>query len=198
MISQSHFLYKIIISRRTIRAFKQKPLSIPFLKKLVNAARLAPSAANLQSLEFIVITDKDLRRKIFPCLRWAAYIAPYGLPPEGKRPMAYIIILVNKSKTSGRYVAYDVGAAAENILLAAWAQGIGSCWLQSIERGRLRRILRIPPRYNVDSTIALGYPDERPVLEDVKGSVKYWKDSRGVLHVPKRKLNQVLRCVKAD
>jgi len=185
-------VYKAIISRRTIRRFKQNYIPKSMLKRLINAARLAPSAANLQPLEFIIITDKDMCVKIFPHLRWAGYIAPYGNPPLNKRPVVYIAVLVNKIKAQPKYAAYDVGAAVQNILLAAWEQGIGCCWMQAINRKRIKKILEIPEDYRLDSVISLGYEDEFPRIEKLKDSVKYWKDKNDILHVPKRSIDQIV------
>ena len=86
----------------------------------------------------------------------------------------------------------DAGAAAENLILAAWEQGIGSCWIISIDRSSLQEIMCIPESYIIDSVIALGYPDESPRVDEMKDSVKYWKDESGQLHVPKRKLEDVI------
>lgn len=188
-------VYKAIICRRTIRRFKQKPIPKSILTKLINAGRLAPSAANLQPLEFLSITDKDICAKIFPRLRWAGYIAPHGVPPSDKRPVAYIAVLVNKIKAQPKYTAYDVGAAVENILLTAWEQGIGSCWMQAIDRDKIKGILHISGDYRLDSIISLGYRAESPIIEEYRGSIKYWKDKKGALHVPKRNINQIHKII---
>ena len=90
-------VYEAIISRRSIRRFQQKPISTDLLKKFVNAARLAPSAANFQPLEYFVVTDKDLLDKVFETLGWAAYIRPKWSPSQEERPTAYIIILYTDS-----------------------------------------------------------------------------------------------------
>ena len=185
-------IYKTIISRRTIRRFKQKPIAKSILRGLINAGRLAPSAANLQPLEFIIINNKDICAKIFPYLRWAGYIAPYGTPASDKRPVAYIAVLLNKAKARLKYAAYDAGAAIENMLLVAWEQGIGSCWMQAIDRRRIKEILDIPEDFRLDSIISLGYPDESPIVEEFRGSIKYWKDKQGTLHVPKRSMRQII------
>ena len=185
-------VYKAIISRRTIRRFKQKPIHKSILKRLINAARLSPSAANLQPLEFIVITDKAICAGVFPHLRWAGFITPSGTPPPGQRPVAYIAVLVNKKKAQPKYASYDVGAAVENILLAAWELNIGSCWMQAINRGKLKEILNISEDFRLDSLISLGYRAETPVVEEFRASVKYWKDKQGILHVTKRSIKQVL------
>lgn len=184
-------LYNLILSRRTIRQFKPRPLSREILENLVNAARIAPSAANLQPLEYVVVDDKALCRRLFPFLKWAAYIAPEGDPKPGHEPAAYIVVLVN-SDIREKGHEYDVGAAMENMILAAWEEGVGSCWLFSVERPRIQEMLRIPENYRVDSVLALGFPNEEPIAEDIKSSVKYWKDSEGQLHVPKRLLKQIV------
>ena len=132
---------------------------------------------------------------MFPYLRWAAYIAPYGTPPPQERPAAYIAVLVNKSEAQAQYAAYDVGAAAENILLAAWAENIGCCWMQAVDRGRIKRILGIPAVYRLDSVIALGYKAESPVAEEASGSLRYWKDKKGILHVPKRSMDRIYKLI---
>lgn len=183
--------YDLIISRRTIRQFKPEPIPKDVLKMLINTARLAPSAANMQPLEFIVVDEGEISKEIFSCLRWAAYIAPEGDPRPGHEPTAYMVILVN-SKIKDKDFERDAGATIENMMLAAWEKGIGSCWIQSIDRSKVHEILKIPVDYKIDSILALGYPDEKPVVEEMKESVKYWKDKEGQLHVPKRKLDDVI------
>jgi nitroreductase len=183
--------YELMLSRRSVRQFKPDPVSRDILKKLVNSARLAPSGANIQPLEFVVIDDEELREKLFPCLKWAAYIAPEGNPKPGCEPTAYVIILVNADVRKSGFER-DVGAAVENMILTAWEERIGSCWIASADTNRIQKMLKIPENYKVDSVLALGYPDEDPIIEEMKGSVKYWKDSKGRLHVPKRRLDDVL------
>lgn len=183
-------LYELILSRRSIRQFKPEAVAEDTLRKIVNGARLAPSGANLQPLEYIVVDREDLREKIFSCLRWAAYIAPEGNPKPGHEPRAYVVILVNK-RVSDKGYEHDAGAAVENMILLAWEYGIGSCWLASVEREKVKEILEIPENYIIDSVLALGYPAEEPIMEDMKDSIKYWKDRTGRLHVPKRKLEDV-------
>jgi nitroreductase len=180
-----------ILFRRTVRRFKAVAVERWRLEKLVDAGRLAPSAGNLQPLEFIAVDDEESRRAVFPCLRWAAYIAPLGNPGPGQEPMAYIVTIVNLAVREKGF-EYDVGAAMENMILAAKEQGLGSCWLLSIEREKLAEILKVPQGYRIDCVLALGYPDESPVVEESSASVKYWKDAEGTLHVPKRPLSSVL------
>jgi len=184
-------VYEIIMKRRSIRRFQQKLVPFEVLEKLVNAARVAPSASNLQPLEYVVVDDKELLPEVFTTLEWADYIAPEGDPHEGEKPTAYIVVLVNK-KISDSGHERDVGAAVENILLAALEDGIGSCWMGPINKKRLREISNLPHFLAIDSVIALGYSAESPVMEKMTDSVKYWKNGSGTLHVPKRELKNIL------
>ncbi len=184
-------VYEAILKRRTIRRFKQKPIPLEILKKLVDCGRLAPSGANLQPVEYIIVNSPPKVKEVFPALKWAGYIAPRGTPPENERPVAYIVVLLNtKKKTVSGEI--DAAAAIENILLSALEEGIGSCWVGSIDRSKLQKLLNAPEYCKIDSVIALGYSNESPVIEEMKDSVKYWKDENGVLHVPKRKLEDIL------
>jgi nitroreductase len=184
-------LYDLILSRRSIRQFKPETISQDALKDIANAGRLAPSAANRQPLEFVLVEEEKLRSEIFSCLKWAGYIAPEGNPKPGNEPRAYIVVLVN-SKIREKGFEWDVGAAVENMILAAWDRGIGSCWIISVERDRVQDLLRVPERYWIDSVLALGHPAETPVIEDAEDSIEYWKDEEDRLHVPKRKLLDII------
>jgi len=187
-------VYEAILSRRSIRRFQQKPIPIELLKKFVNGARLAPSAANLQPLEYFVVTDKELRSKVFETLGWAAYIKPKWAPSEDERPTAYIIILVKDP--NNKWYSRDASLASENIVLAAEKESIGSCIMCKIDREKLQEILKVPKDMIVDSVIALGYKAEKSVVEDFKGSIKYWRDKNEILHVPKRKLEDIIHVNK--
>lgn len=184
-------VYEAAINRRTIRRFKQKPIPLEILRKLVNAGRLAPSSANLQPIEYIIIDGTDFVERVFGTLKWAGYIFPAGNPPQGERPVAYIVVLANKKKNSGS-CERDAAAAIVNMLLVALEEGIGTCWLGAIDINKLTDILELPEHIKIDSVIALGYSNESPQIEEMKNSVKYWKDDTGVLHVPKRKIDDLL------
>lgn len=199
-------VYRAILKRRSIRNFQQRRIPPKQLERMVNAARLAPSAANLQPLEYLVVTAKGLCEGVFKHLKWAGYIAPEGNPKPRCEPVAYIIILVNKKKVSHpimergvKGVRYsfkvglrDVGAAAENIMLLAQSKGIATCWLGSIDRPEIRKILSIPNHLDIDSAMALGYPKMVSKTARYEGSVKYWLDKKTILHVPKRALRDIL------
>ena len=110
---------ELIRKRRTIRRFQQKKIFFDDLKEIVDTGRLAPSASNLQPLEYIVIDAEDMLQPAFEMTKWAGYLPPAsGRPPSGQTPVAFIIILINRDirpNAGGQ----DVGAAAENMILTA-------------------------------------------------------------------------------
>ena len=183
-------VYETILSRRSIRRFTHDTIDGEALKKFVNAARLAPSAANLQPLEYIIVTEKNLCNQIFETLGWAAYIKPKWVPSEYERPNAYIVVLVKNIKNP--YYQRDVGLATAHIILCAEAEGLSSCIVCNINKERIQSIFKIPKEVSVDSVIALGYKAETSTVEDMKNSVKYWRDDHDILHVPKRRLDEII------
>ncbi len=185
-------MIELIKTRRTIRRFKQEKISLEILTDLVDCGRLAPSASNRQPLAYHIVQKEELLEPVFRTLSWAGYIAPRGNPGEGEKPAAYIVVLVRKGY-AGSSAQHDAGAAIENIILAAWSHGIGSCWLGSVKRKELTQVLNISEEYEIDSVIALGYPAESPVTEESEDDIRYYKDEDDVLHVPKRPLKSILR-----
>ncbi len=185
--------YKTIISRRSIRSFKQKEIPINILKKCVNAARLAPSAANLQPLEFIVIKDKEKTDQIFETLGFAGYLKDWN-PSKSESPMAYIVIVCNNP--NNKWYMRDASFAAENIMLTAESFDIGSCVLCNIKKDKIKKILDIPKEIIIDSVVALGYKNEQSKVIDYKDSIKYFYSEGKVLRVPKKKLEDVMHTDK--
>lgn len=180
-----------IIGRRTVRKFQGKAIPADILDRIVEAGRLAPSAGNVQPLEFIVVDDPGKTKEVFPLLKWAAYISPEGDPKNGEEPAAYIAVLVN-TRLREKFFEYDVGAAAENMILAGLSFGIAGCWMYSIDREKLAVRLGVPEHYRIDCVLSLGYPAEEPTVEPMDDSPRYWKDEKGRLHVPKRAANDVV------
>jgi len=131
--------------------------------------------ANLQPCEYLIPDDGALLPVIFSTLKWSGYIAPKGNPPTGEEPRAYIMILPNRHKRP-QGGNHDVGIAAAYISLVAFERGLGTCLIASVDRDRLRQILKVPDHCEINLVVALGYPNESPVVEDSRDSVKYWKD----------------------
>jgi nitroreductase len=184
---------ELIKTNRSCRRFHQdEAVSLDTLRWLVNLARLSASAANLQPLKYILANEPQRNAAIFSCLAWAGYLKDWPGPEEGERPAAYLVILGDTEIVKN--FGCDHGIAAQSILLGARQKGLGGCMLGSIQRERLRDLLNLPERYDILLVIALGKPKEEVVLEDVgpDGSIKYWRDARGVHHVPKRRLEDII------
>ena len=192
-IETENIVYKKIISRRSLRKFKQKEIPVDILKKCVNAARLAPSAANLQPLEFILINEKNICIKIFDAVSFAGYLKDWNPKPD-EIPAAYIVILV-KDK-GDKWYKRDASFAAANITITAEGYDVGTCVLCKINREKIKKILKIPEEIIVDSLVALGYKDEKAVVEELTNSVKYYRDEKNILHVPKKRLEEIMHINK--
>ncbi|MDM8555796.1 nitroreductase family protein [Desulfococcaceae bacterium HSG7] len=183
----------LIRRNRSYRRFYQNhPVSGDTLEELVNLARLSPSAANLQPLKYILAADSKINAQIFECLAWAAYLKDWPGPQEGERPSAYIVILADT--TISKTVDCDHGIACQSILLGAREIGLGGCIIASINREKLRDVLKIDAKYKIMLVIALGKPREEVVIEAASpdDSIKYWRDDKNVHHVPKKNLNDII------
>ena len=186
-------LKDLILQNRSYRRFHQNhQLQPEQLRKLVDLARLSGSAANLQPLRYIIVTDQKTNSIVFPCLRWAGYLKDWDGPAEGERPSGYIVILGDSQFR--RYLQFDAGIAAKTILLGAVEQDLGGCMIAAIDREHLSLELEIPYGYEIIFVIALGRPKERVVIDEINPyeDIKYWRDTEGVHHVPKRKLEDVI------
>ncbi len=181
-----------IKKRRTIRRFTQKPIPREILKKLIDYARVAPMARNVQGLEYIIVENSEIREKLFKLIKFAGSLPEDQRTPEpGREPTAYIIVLVN-TEIKPSFFDFDIGAAVENILLGAVKYGIGSCWMANINVRKIKSLLEIPDQYQVKHVISLGYPDEESFMEPYEDSYKYWKNPDGKMHVPKRDLDDII------
>jgi nitroreductase len=186
-------LRDLIVRNRSYRRFYQDvPIERRALEELVDLARLSASAANRQPLKFILSCDPARNALVFPHLGWAGYLSDWPGPAEGERPSAYIVILGDREISPS--FGCDHGIAAQSILLGAVERGLGGCTIGAIQRDKLREALAIPQRYELLLVLALGQPQETVVLEtvDATGSIKYWRDSARVHHVPKRRLADLI------
>ena len=180
--------YQAIRGRRTIRRYSEQAISQEVLTRIVDAGRMAASAGNSQPWKFIIVQDPELLPQIFDCVAW---LAAAGDPPEGSRPTAYLVILGDTS-IRPKYQS-DCAAAMQNMSLAAHAEGMGSCWIGSIKREKVKELLGIPDAMEIYAILSLGYPEESPVSEESDSEVAASRDDQGILHIPKRKLESVLR-----
>ena len=179
-------------NRSCRRFYEDQTIDVATLEDLVNLGRLSASAANLQPLRYILSCDPKTNAQIFPCLGWAGYLKDWPGPKAGERPTGYIVILGDANITKD--VDCDHGIAAQSILLGARELGLAGCMIGSVRRKELTRLLNISDQYRILLVLAIGKPKERAVIDAVAedGSIKYWRDEKGVHHVPKRSLNDII------
>jgi len=183
----------LIMRNRSYRRFEQSvAIEEALLRELVDLARLSGSAGNLQPLKYVLTCEPSVNEQVFTTLAWAGNLTDWPGPAPGERPSAYITILNDASIRKGG--GCDHGIAAQSILLGAVERGLGGCMIGSIDNDKLREILHVPVHLEIILVIALGKPVERVELEEAEpgGSIKYYRDSDGVHHVPKRRLDEII------
>lgn len=153
-------------TRRSIREYKDKPIPKDLLERIVDAARFAPTARNIQPWEFVVVTKQETLKKLAALAENGRFIAD---------AQACIAVFCADTK----YYLEDGCAATANILLSATALGIGSCWVAGDKKPyahEVSSLLDVPESLKLVSLIALGYPES-------EGSFRV---------IDKRKLDEVI------
>ncbi|MEM2896306.1 MAG: nitroreductase family protein [Candidatus Bathyarchaeia archaeon] len=154
-------LFEVIKNRRSIRAFKSTPIPDEIVNKILEAACWAPSAGNLQSWEFILVKDEKTKEWLCDAALGQCFIQ--------EAPLA-IVVCANRNRSSSRYGSRganlysicDSSAAIQNILLSAYALGLGSCWVGAFHDDEVARILELPDGIRPVAIIPVGYPNESP------------------------------------
>lgn len=151
-----------IMTRRSVRAFAKKAVSREDLETIVEAALSAPSACGKKPWHVVVIEDAKTRKRVTEAMEWFKPVEEAG---------AAILVCGEPSKSfQGDYWLVDCAALSENVLLAARALGLGSCWcgLSPIEDnvGRIRSVLDIPEHLVPFSMIAIGHPEREDAFRE--------------------------------
>lgn len=178
---------KLLIEDRTVRRFDHsRKISEDTLEKLVELTRYCASGRNAQPLRYRLVSDEESLASVYPLLNWAGYYEDWDGPEPQERPSAYLIQCID-TEIATKILADD-GIQMQALTLGARTLGIGSCIIKSFNAPALAEVLAIPERFQPHYVIALGYPEEFPILVDMKpeDSFKYFRDSEGRHHVPKR------------
>ena len=186
-------LLDLVRRNRSYRRYYQDvPVEMETLRQLVNLARLSASGGNIQPLKYLLSCDPEGNERLFSHLAWAGYLKDWPGPIQGERPAAYIIVLGDTRIR--KEFGCDHGIAAQSIMLGATEQGLGGCIIASIDRPGLRKTLGIPEEHKILLVLALGKPKESVTIKDVgpDGNIRYYRDSNGVHHVPKRPLDELI------
>lgn len=158
-------VYEAIRTRQSVRRYKPDPVPGDVLSRVMNAARLAPSAGNKQPWRFVIVTDAAMRKQVAQACNgqeWMAQ-APIIIAACGREKGTY-------SGMGGYWNALpvDVAIAFDHLTLAAAAEGLGTCWIGSFTEDKVRRLLGIPEDVTVIALTPLGYHDVPPAEKNRK------------------------------
>jgi nitroreductase len=140
-----------IETRRSVRAYHPDPVPEDVLRRILEAGRLAPSAVNRQPWHFVVVREQKMRTELSKTAIFGRFIK--------EAPVA--VVACGDTKASPTWYVVDVAIALEQMVLMATAEGIGTCWIGSMNKDQVRKLLSIPERWDVVAIITMGYPREK-------------------------------------
>lgn len=158
---------QLVEGRRSIRRYLEKPVEREKILTCIEAARLAPSADNVQPWRFLIIDDPDLKaqfaKKVFSGIYFITKFA-------AKAPVIIVILAkldiianrIGKQIQNIHYYYIDSGIAGEHIVLQAEELGLGTCWIGWFNPRKARKFLKIPRKYKIVSLMAMGYYEKKP------------------------------------
>jgi len=154
-------VFEAIKSRRSIRAFTEDPVSEEEVEKLIEAARSAPSAGNIQPWEFVVVREPERKKGLCEAALDQTFI---------EEAPVLIVVCANVwrsgqgygSRGVNLYSLQDTAAATQNMLLAATALGLATCWVGAFQEEQARKILNIPDGVRPVAIIPIGHAAEKP------------------------------------
>lgn len=150
-------VHTTIKTRRSVRAYKPDPVPEESLKRILEAARLAPSAANRQQWKFVVVRDPERRKQLSRAAHNQGFV--------GEAPVVITAVALDPERVMSCEVptyAVDLAIAVDHVTLAAVEEGLGTCWIGAFSQEDVKRILNIPPRYKVVALLPLGFPADEP------------------------------------
>jgi nitroreductase len=159
MLVKTMDVFEAIKGRRSVRAFKREDVPVGMVEKLIDAGRWAPSAGNIQPWEFIIVRKAEVKRKL------AAAAGGQGFIEEAP---VVVVVCANENRSvqgygvRGKtlYCIQDTAAAIQNIHLAAFAMGLGTCWVGAFKEEDAKEALKIPDGVRPVAIVPVGYAAE--------------------------------------
>jgi nitroreductase len=154
-------IFDAIRNRRSIRSYEEAAVTEDQIRTLIEAASYAPSAGNIQPWEFVVVRDPQIKMRLSAAALHQEFI---------EEASVVIVVCANEersrqgygSRGSNLYCIQDTAAATENLLLAAHALGLGTCWIGAFREDAARRALNMPSHVRPVAIIPVGIPSESP------------------------------------
>lgn len=184
----------LLMADRTVRRFDgSRPVGRDDLLRLVELTRYCSSGRNLQPLRYRIVCDPGECGRVYPFLKWAGYLSDWDGPSPDERPTAYLVQCLDTELTGN--CLCDDGLQLQTITLGARALDLGACIIKAFNSPAIVRELRLPDTMRPLYVVALGYPVEKVVIDDMArgdNDIKYYRTETGVHHVPKRPLEDLL------
>jgi nitroreductase len=143
-------VFEAIRKRHSVRSYLPDEVSSEKLEKILEAARLAPSAGNIQPWHFIVVTDQQKRKRLSKG-RYAKFLV--------ESPV--VLVGCGDKKASPNWHTVDTAIAMQNMVLTATSEGLATCWIGSFYENQVKKLLSIPERFRVIALLAVGYRREK-------------------------------------
>ncbi len=143
--------------RYSVRRYEDRPVEAEKLERVLEAARLAPSAKNLQEWRFVVVQDAETRQRLIEAANGQSFV--------GQAPVVIAACAVDADHVMPcglHSFSIDVAIALEHIALQATAEGLGTCWIGAFDESKVRKVLDIPENVRVVDLMPLGYPADEP------------------------------------
>ena len=184
---------ELLASKRTFRAFLPRAVPDEVVHDILEAARTASCGANRQSLRYAAAQKPADVARLCKLMKWAAFLPnDSGAPAPAQYPTLFVVILQDTSVPGHSDI--DVGIAAAEMTTAAWAHGVGSCIVGTLNAKAIAEWLGLPEHLQVHTGIAFGYPAHKStVVPMVDGDTRYTRDANGDYQVPKRALEDIVR-----
>lgn len=185
-------LREMIVKARSYRRFQEsKKVPMATLVDIVDSLRFVPSSVNLQPLRYAISISQEINDRIFPLLAWARRLRDWKGPGPGERPAAYVVIGGDAANT---HLIVDLGIACQTLFLGLAEAGLAGCMIGNLNAKAVHDIVGFPEDIKVLQVMAVGYPGETVVIDDLKpgDGTDYYRDANDVHHVPKRRLEDVL------
>ena len=150
-------LYEALKARGSVRAYRPDPVEEEKLQRVLEAARIAPSAANRQPWHFYVVREPETRAELMQAYAQKWFVeAPVIICACTRPEEAW------QRRDDKNYADVDLSIAMDHLILAATAEGLGTCWIGAFKPEKLREVLAIPPQLEPVALTPLGYPASEP------------------------------------
>lgn len=160
-------VFDAIKNRKSIRKYKPEKISKEKIDILIEAGRLAPTAANKQNFKLIIVDNEDIKKRLIVACNNQKFVGTASH------------VIAGTTDPDWKWNQVDLAIVFEHIVLEAFELGFGTCWIGAFNEKEVKKILEIPANIKVVALLAIGFPDETPeqssrkMVEDIVSYNKY-------------------------